>query len=178
MVNATKKQMVDFIYGHCRIDGTKIPLTSLNKMSKDDLIRFIREDKKLLKAFEDYMKSEKAPAEAACAADEEMIRLSAFDDYMSNDEKSTQQLERELEYLVSQLTEKPKTLLAHAAFSRYMDNLPFGKVSFDFINDLIQRSMHADFHTALRLMEFAVDQEKYLGGTEDSDQTEWIKLKR
>lgn len=64
--------------------------------------------------------------------------------------------------LVAEKLREPNSLLTMLEFKRFMDNLPYGKVSFDTLTALCEQVMENDSKMALLLLNYATEQELYL----------------
>lgn len=69
---------------------------------------------------------------------------------------------KRLEELVAAKLREPNSLLAMLEFKRFMDNLPYGKVSFDALTALCEQAMESDPKMAFTLLNYATEQELYL----------------
>ena len=56
----------------------------------------------------------------------------------------------------------PHSLLAMLEFKRFIDSLPYGKVTFETLTALTEKTMEADLETTFILLNYATDQELYL----------------
>lgn len=79
-----------------------------------------------------------------------------------NYEGPMEAIEKRLEDLVAQKTANPNSLLAMLEFKRFIDGLPYGKVTFETLMALTEMAMEADPETAFILLNYATDQELYL----------------
>lgn len=77
-------------------------------------------------------------------------------------EGSMEAITKRLEELVEQKIANPHSLLAMLEFKRFMDNLPYGKVSFEELTALSDQVMEDDPHVAFLLLNYATEQELYL----------------
>lgn len=158
MVNATKKQMVEFINSSCRVNGKKIPKTKLNQLAKCDLIKIITTNEELEKAFSEFIKSENMYKKAS--KEESKVKKQSVQDNNGTCGKGepNQALTEELIHLVNQLIEDPTSFLAIMKFKGFIDNLPYGSVDFNTLSSLIDKVMEIDPRTAFLLLKYSTDQ--------------------
>ena len=140
MVQATKKQMVEFINSRCRVKGKKIPKTRLNQLSEEELRKVISASGELEEAFRKFVESEETAGEA----------------------KPDPQLTEALEALVDRLMENPTDFLTIMQFRTFMADLPYGSVSFDTLSRLTEKVMEKDSATAFLLLKYSTDQGLHL----------------
>ena len=81
---------------------------------------------------------------------------------VSNFDGTAEEVAKRLEELVAAKLREPNSLLAMLEFKRFMDTLPYGKVSFDTLTALCEQAMESDPKTALILLNYATEQELYL----------------
>ena len=74
---------------------------------------------------------------------------------------TTEEVTKRLEELVAAKLREPNSLLAMLEFKRFMDSLPYGKVSFDALTALCEQAMERDPKTAFILLNYATNQELY-----------------
>lgn len=74
---------------------------------------------------------------------------------------TTEEASKKLEELVAAKLREPNSLLAMLEFKRFMDTLPYGKVSFDALTALCEQAMERDPKTAFILLNYATNQELY-----------------
>ena len=74
---------------------------------------------------------------------------------------TAEEVTKRLEELVAAKLREPNSLLAMLEFKRFMDSLPYGKVSFDALTALCEQSMERDPNTAFILLNYATNQELY-----------------
>lgn len=86
-----------------------------------------------------------------------MKRENIVPNYAGTKEEVTKRLEE----LVSAKIREPNSLLAMLEFKRFMDSLPYGKVSFDALTALCEQAMERDPKTAFILLNYATNQELY-----------------
>lgn len=79
-----------------------------------------------------------------------------------NYDGTTEEVTKRLEKLVAAKLRDPDSLLTMLEFKRFMDNLPYGKVSFDTLTALCEQAMESDPKTAFILLNYATEQELYL----------------
>lgn len=79
-----------------------------------------------------------------------------------NYEGPTEVIAKRLEDLLNQKIANPHSLLTMLEFKRFLDNLPYGKVSFEALTALCDRVMEDDPHVAFLLLNYATEQELYL----------------
>lgn len=79
-----------------------------------------------------------------------------------NYDGTAKEVTKRLEELVAAKLREPNSLLALLAFKRFMDSLPYGKVSFDTLTALCEQAMERDPKTAFLLLNYATEQELYL----------------
>ena len=79
-----------------------------------------------------------------------------------NYDGTAEEATKRLEELVAAKLREPNSLLAMLEFKRFMDTLPYGKVSFDTLTALCEQSMESDPKTAFLLLNYATEQELYL----------------
>ena len=161
MVDATKKQLVEFINSRCRVKGKKIPKTKLNQLAESDLMKIISGNKELEKAFGEYIQreniSEKTSKEK-CA--EKKPRVQNHNSTCVKGEPS-QALKEELTNLVNQLIEDPTSFLAIMEFNKFISKLPYGSVDFNTLSSLTEAAMEANPGTAFVLLKYSTDQELF-----------------
>lgn len=87
-----------------------------------------------------------------------MKRENIVPNYAGTKEEVTKRLEE----LVSAKIREPNSLLAMLEFKRFMDSLPYGKVSFDALTALCEQAMERDPKTAFILLNYATNQELYV----------------
>jgi len=75
---------------------------------------------------------------------------------------TAEEVTKRLEELVAAKLREPNSLLAMFAFKRFMDSLPYGKVSFDALTALCEQAMERDPKTVFLLLNYATEQELYL----------------
>ena len=74
---------------------------------------------------------------------------------------TAEEVTKRLEELVAAKLKEPNSLLAMLEFKRFMDSLPYGKVSFDALTVLCEQAMERDPKTAFILLNYATNQELY-----------------
>lgn len=79
-----------------------------------------------------------------------------------NYDGTKEEVAKRLEELVATKNREPNSLLAMLEFKRFMDTLPYGKVSFDTLTALCEQAMESDLETALILLNYTTEQELYL----------------
>lgn len=79
-----------------------------------------------------------------------------------NYDGTKEEVAKRLEELVATKIREPNSLLAMLEFKRFMDTLPYGKVSFDTLTALCEQAMESDLETALILLNYTTEQELYL----------------
>ena len=79
-----------------------------------------------------------------------------------NYEGPVEAIAKRLEDLVDQKIANPNSLLAMLELKRFIDGLPYGKVSFEALTALVEKTMSDDPGTAFVLLNYATDQELYL----------------
>lgn len=79
-----------------------------------------------------------------------------------NYDGTKEEVAKRLEELVATKIREPNSLLAMLEFKRFMDTLPYGKVSFDTLTALCEQAMESDPETALILLNYTTEQELYL----------------
>lgn len=79
-----------------------------------------------------------------------------------NYDGTKEEVANRLEELVAAKIREPNSLLAMLEFKRFMDTLPYGKVSFDTLTALCEQAMESDLETALILLNYTTEQELYL----------------
>lgn len=79
-----------------------------------------------------------------------------------NYDGTTEEVTKRLEELVAAKLREPNSLLAMLEFKRFVDSLPYGKVSFDALTALCEQAMERDPKTAFLLLNYATEQELYL----------------
>lgn len=79
-----------------------------------------------------------------------------------NYDGTTEEVTKRLEELVAAKLGESNSLLAMLEFKRFMDSLPYGKVSFDALTALCEQAMERDPKTAFLLLNYATEQELYL----------------
>lgn len=165
MVNATKKQMVEFINSRCRVEGKKIPKTKLNQLAKCDLIKIIAASEEIEKAFSEYIKSENISQKTSKEESEDK-KQSVQNRNGTRGKRvkgePSQALKDELVNLVNQLIEDPTSLFAIMKLKGFIDNLPYGSVDFDTLSGLIDTVMEIHPGTAFLLLKYSTDQELFL----------------
>lgn len=75
---------------------------------------------------------------------------------------TAEEVTKRLEELVAAKLREPNSLLAMLEFKRFIDSLPYGKVSFDALTALCEQAMERDPKTALILLNYTTEQELYL----------------
>lgn len=162
MVNATKKQMVEFINSSCRVNRKKIPKTKLNQLAKFDLIKIITANEELEKAFSEFIKSVNMCKKTS--KEESKVKKQSVQDNNGTCGKgeSNQALTKELIHLVNQLIEDPTSFLAIMKFKSFIDNLPYGSVDSNTLSSLIDKVMEIDPRTAFLLLKYSTDQKLFL----------------
>ena len=79
-----------------------------------------------------------------------------------NYDGTAEEVTKRLEELVAAKVREPNSLLAMLEFKRFMDTLPYGKVSFNTLTALCEQAMESDPKTAFILLDYATEQELYL----------------
>lgn len=79
-----------------------------------------------------------------------------------NYDGTKEEVAKRLEELVATKIREPNSLIAMLEFKRFMDTLPYGKVSFDTLTALCEQAMESDLETALILLNYTTEQELYL----------------
>lgn len=79
-----------------------------------------------------------------------------------NYDGTAEEVTKRLEELVAAKIREPNSLLAMLEFKRFIDSLPYGKVSFDTLTALCEQAMEADPKTAFVLLNYATEQEVYI----------------
>lgn len=78
-----------------------------------------------------------------------------------NYDGTAEEVTKRLQELVVAKVREPNSLLAMLEFKRFMDTLPYGKVSFDTLTALCEQTMESDPKTAFILLNYATNQELY-----------------
>lgn len=79
-----------------------------------------------------------------------------------NYEGPMEEIAKRLEGVVDRKIANPHSLLAMLEFERFIDGLPYGKVSFEALTTLCEQAMERDPKTAFILLNYATEQECYL----------------
>lgn len=79
-----------------------------------------------------------------------------------NYDGTKEEVAKRLEKLAATKIREPNSLLAMLEFKKFMDTLPYGKVSFDTLTALCEQAMESDLETALILLNYTTEQELYL----------------
>lgn len=79
-----------------------------------------------------------------------------------NYDSATEEVTKRLEELVAAKIREPNSLIAMLEFKRFMETLPYGKVSFETLTALCEQAMEADPKTEFILLNYATEQELYL----------------
>ena len=79
-----------------------------------------------------------------------------------NYDGTKEEVAKRLEELVATKIREPSSLIAMLEFTRFVDTLPYGKVSFDTLTALCEQAMESDPETALILLNYTTEQELYL----------------
>lgn len=79
-----------------------------------------------------------------------------------NYEGPTEAIAKRLENLLDQKIANPHSLLAMLEFKRFIDGLPYGKVTFETLTALSKKVMEADPRAAAVLLDYATNQELHL----------------
>lgn len=78
-----------------------------------------------------------------------------------NYDGTAEEVTKRLEELVAAKVREPNSLLAMLEFKRFMDTLPYGKVSFNTLTALCEQAMESDPNTAFILLNYATNQKLY-----------------
>ena len=81
---------------------------------------------------------------------------------VSNYDGTAAEATKRMDELVAVKLREPNSLLAMLEFKRFMDSLPYGKISFDALTALCEQAMGRDPKTAFILLNYATNQELYL----------------
>lgn len=166
MIQATKKQMVDFINTRCRTNGEKFPKYILQQCPKEVLMDTINTNEKAVKAFEEYVKMDnEEKAKTALrkknagkqAKEEKSLQKNGDVEIIESKEMVC-----ELEELVDKLIADPTSFLAIMKFKGFMDDLPYGKVSNDTLNVMYDRVVKVNPTMAYVILKYSTNQTLYL----------------
>ena len=150
-MKGTRKQMIDFLNGHYRYKGRKLPKNRLALLTDDQLRDLISSDPRGDARFQQYLETDEGIPQKKKVAKKLTPPLAP-----------SEEREKRFEDLVDVVVQMPSFTIASLELKLFLTSLPFGCVTNEKLLEQAKRLEDIAPLTAISIMEYASKQEQHI----------------
>lgn len=157
MINATKAQMVDFVYHLYKANKKKISKARLNSLEKAEFVRIIESDEKVADAFKQYLLMENQKQEPASKPVIGKNNITGQTIEIPSDSKEA---EANFIKIVDRVVSDSTNFMNIMELKGFLELLPYGTISTEVLKEQIEVLTEAATPIAMLVFDYYMNQLK------------------
>lgn len=158
MLNATKAQMVDFIYQLYKAHHKRISKARLNSLDEKEFVRIIESDEKVADAFKQYLLMDNQKQEPASKS---VIGKNVITGQKVQIPSDHREAENRFIQLIENLGSDSTNFMYIMELKGFLEYLPYGTIPTDVLKKQLDVLIETATPIAMLLFDYYINQQKY-----------------